>query len=238
MPEWTSIEEITSPTRISTSTHLILARSFYTQAGGWCTFLQAFTLPDPNAHSHFAPPSIPLHPSHSGIISGINVRDSILLHDAVLDGSTQDVLITVRVHAFEPSRPRRPLSRYGIFRLGGTSQDELGTVGFRLVGSLGELSRTPFLHPSFNGAGRAFYTLEPGLYGIVAALEYDVRGGGGGDGEGEDKEEPEAKVIEYPSILRFPTPRTLLDYDPYSGRICLRSSMAKYSVIEVLDLAV
>ncbi|KAG8215020.1 hypothetical protein J3R82DRAFT_8428 [Butyriboletus roseoflavus] len=234
MLEWDE-DEITPPTSISTSTHLLLARSFYTQAVGWNTFLQAFTLPHPNTHRHFAPPSTPLRPSHRGIIPGINVRDSVLLHDAVLDGPTQDVLITVCVHAFEPSRPRRHLSRYGILRLGVASREELGTVAFKLLGSLGQLSRArmPFLHPSFNGAGRAFYTIEPGLYGIVAALEYDVRGGGGGNDD-----EPEAKVIEYPSILRFPTPRTLLDYDPYSGRICLRSAMAKYSVIEVLDLAV
>ncbi|KAH0836407.1 hypothetical protein J3R83DRAFT_8008 [Lanmaoa asiatica] len=233
--EWPSINELTPPTSISTSTHLLLAVSFYAQATGWSTFIQAFTLPHPDTRRSFTPASTPLSPSHSGIIHGIYLRDRVLLRDAVLDPATQDVLITIRVHAFEPSRPRSPLSKYGILRLGSTahstSPDRVGTVAFRLLGFLGQLSRTPFLHPSFNGTGRAFYTPERR---IIAALEYDVPRDGGGGGD----DEPEARVIEYPSILRFSTPCRLLDYDPYSGRICLQSAMAKYRVIEILDLAV
>lgn len=233
MPQWTSIEDITSPRSISTSTHLVLARSFYTRAAGWSTFIQAFALSHLNPHRDFTP----LSPSHQGIIPGINVRDTVLLHDSVLDASTQDVLITIRVEAFEPSRPRSSLLRYGMLRLGGTtrgtsssSHDKLGTVALRLLGSFGPVSQVPFLHPSSNGAGRAFYMSS---YGIVSVFEYDVHGGGGGEDD-----EREAKVIDYNSILRYQTPRTLLDYDPYSGRICLRSAMAKYSVIEIWDLAV
>lgn len=255
MPGWETFEEVNPPTSISTSTHLLLASSFYTQATGWSTFLQAFPLPHPNTHRRSTPPSssTPLSPSHQGIIPGINICSIVLLHDAVLDGSTQDVLITIRVHAFEPSRPRSSLSRYGVLRLSGTAHGHgrgmsssssratdsgaLGTVTFRVLGSFGqpELFRTPFLHPSFNGAGRVFYTHEPGSY-VVAALEYDVHGGV--DGGGGDDGEPEATVIEHPCIKRFPTSRTLLDYDPYSGRICLQSAMSRYSVIEILDLAV
>ncbi|KAG9309500.1 hypothetical protein JVU11DRAFT_10471 [Chiua virens] len=246
--EWTAIEDtLTPPTSISTLTHLLVARSFYAQATGWNTFLQAFTLPLPNDTHHHRPALLSsplLNPSHQGIIRGINMRDSILLQDAILDLSTQDVFITLRVHAFEPSRPHSPVSKYGFLRLAASPSTShtshafdcgvgLGAVAFNLLGSLGQFSRTPFLHPSFNGAGRVFYTLEPGSNGIVAGLEYDVRGGGA-----QSPDEHVAKVVEHPSILRFSTPRTLLDYDPYSGRLCLQLTMGKYRVIEILDLAV
>lgn len=226
--EWTAMTPLKS---ISTSSHLILARSLYTLAAGWSTFFQAFALPLPNSHEHLR--FTPLSHSHRGIIPGMNVRDVVLLHDAILDPSTQDTLITIRVHAFEPSRPHVALSKYGTLRLGKSrSRNEVGTIAFQLVGSLGQLSRTPFFHPSFNGIGRAFYTLEPSSFGIIAALEYDVRT------DGTRADEAVAKVVEYPSVIRFQTLRTLSDYDPYSGRICLQSSMAKYRVIEILDLAV
>jgi hypothetical protein len=228
--------DITWPMSVSTSTHLLLAGSFYTQAAGWCTFFQAYTLPPPHPHRRFTPTSTPLSPSHSGLISGIKVCDNVLLHDAILDTTTQDVLIAIRVHAFETSRPRTPLSKHGILRLSTATtrhDHEVGTVIFQLLGSLGQLSQAPFFHPSFNGTGRVFYMRELDSYGrVVSALEYDLRASGGED------EAHKAKVMEYPSILRFPTPHTLLDYDPYSGRICLRFVMAKYSVIEILDLAV
>lgn len=218
---------MTPLTSISTSTHLVLARSFYTLAGGWSTFFQAFALPHPNTHERFTP----LSHSHRGIIRGIIVRDVVLLHDAVVDPSTQDILITIRVHAFEPSRPHVALSKYGTLRLD-RPHDEVGTITFRLLGSFGQLSRTLSFHPSFNGTGRVFYTIEPSSFGIIAALEYNVRSHGG------RVDKPHANVMEYPLVLRFQTLRTLLDYDPYSGRVCLQSTMAKYRVVEILDLAV
>lgn len=236
MPEWRGITDITRPISVSTSTHLLLAGSFYTQAAGWSTFLQAYALPPPHTHRRFTPTSTPLSPSHRGIIPGINVCDTVLLHDTILDPTTQDVLITIRVHAFEPSRPRTPLSKHGILRLSTVTtphDHEVGAVAFQLLGSLGQLPQAPFLHPSFNGTGRVFYTREPdSFWRVISALEYDLRTSGGED------QAHEAKVMEYTSILLFPTPCTLLDYDPYSGRICLRSVMAKFSVIEILDLAV
>ncbi|KAF8437083.1 hypothetical protein L210DRAFT_3641060 [Boletus edulis BED1] len=234
LPNWNAVEEFTSPTSISTSTHVLVAVSFYTRAAGWSTFFQAFSLPPPHTHRYSIPASTPLSLSHRGLIPGINLPEIVLLHDAILDSTTQDVVIAIRVHAFESSRPRSPLSKHGILRLSAVQppgDHEVGTITFRLLSPIGH-PRAFFLHPSFNGTGRAFYTLEPGSHGIVSALEYDLRTRGYDDGE------QEAKVVEYPSILRFPTPRTLLDYDPYAGRICLRSTMTKYSVIEILDLAV
>ena len=223
---------------ISTSTHLLLARSFYTPAG-WSTFFEAFALPPPDIHRRLASAStsISLEPSHRGTIPGINVGKALLLHDSILDPTTQDVLIAIRVRAFETTRPFTSLLRHGVLRLSSAlachDDPEIGAITFQLHGPLGQVSQMPFLHPSFNGTGRAFYTLEPG---ILSALEYDLHGSSSGDGEGEKHA---AMVTVYPSILRFPTPRrALLDYDPYFGRICLQSGMAKYSVIEILDLAV
>jgi hypothetical protein len=96
------------------------------------------------------------------------------------------------------------------------------------------MPRPRFLHPSFNGTGRVFYTNGQSPFGkVISALEYDLRASGG-DGD----EAHEAKVMEYTSILQFLNPHALMDYDPYSGRICLQSATATHTVIEVLDLAV
>ena len=232
MPEWTAIKT-TWPMSVSTSTHLLLGVSFYTPAG-WRTFLQAYALPPPHTHYHrFTPTSTPLDPSHRGIIPGISAHDTVLLHDAILDPVTQDALIAIRVDAFEPSRPYTPLAKHDILRLSTANTSQVGTVTFRLLGSLGH-SPAPFLHPSFNGTGRVFCTHQVGPYGkFVAALEYDLHAN-----VGDDDEAHEAKVTEYLSILRSPTTRRLLDYDPYSGRICLQASQGKHSTIEILELAV
>ena len=199
------------------------------------TFLEAFVLPSAHANPGSATTSVLLSPSHRGIAPGINVRESVLLHDAVLDPTTQDILIAIRVHAYEPSRSHGSRSQHGILRLSctRTSDDhgsEVGTITFQLLGSLGKFSQTPFVYPSFNGTGRVFYGLESG---VISVLEYDLHASNG-DGE------HEARVTQYPSILRVSRLHTLLSYDPCSGRLCLGSSMGRYNmnVIEILDLAV
>ena len=57
-----------------------------------------------------------------------------------------------------------------------------------------------------------------------------------------DDGEHEAKLVEYPYILRLPTSPedVLLDYDPYSGRICFRYTVTtpESHVIGIFDLAV
>ena len=230
---------MTWPMSISTSTHLVLARSFYTQAAGWCTFVQAYALPPPHAHRRSTPTSTPLSPSHRGIIPSISVDNTVLLQDVILDPITQEVVIAIRVHAFSLSRPCLPVSKHGNLRLGTANaphgHEVVGTVAFQLLGRFGRLSGVPFIYPSFNGTGRVFYLIESGASGFASlvALEYDLSASGGIN-------EPEhgAKVKEYLWVMRFPTPRVLLRYDPYSGRICFQFSMAKYSVIEILDLAV
>ena len=235
MLEWRSIREITLPKAISTSTHLLLAQSFYTRAAGWSTFFQAFALPLPDTNRPLTSTSIstPLNTSHRGVIPGINVRETILLHDSIPDPITQEVFIAIRVHASEPARPRSLPSKYGIIRLRTPCDEAVSTITFQLLGSLGQFSQTPFLHPSFDGTGRVFYALESGSYGIVSALEYELLAD-----SGDDDDESEAETMEFPCVLRTSTPRTLLDYDPYFGRICLQSGVGQqYSVIEVLDLS-
>jgi len=69
-------------------------------------------------------------------------------------------------------------------------------------------------------------------------LEYDVRARVQGSGNGNDDEAHEAKVVEYPGILRLQSKQILFDYDPYSGRICLQSFVENNSVIEVLSFGV
>ncbi|KAF8556469.1 hypothetical protein OG21DRAFT_1506574 [Imleria badia] len=222
--------EITLSKAFPTSTHLLLAQSFYTRAAGWSTFFQAFALPLPDAHRRLTSTLTSISPSHRGIIPGINVRETVLLHDSILDPPTQDVFIAIRVHAFEPARPLP--SKHGIVHLHTSRDHEVGTIAFELLGSLGQFSQTPFLHPSFDGTGRVFYALESGSYGIVSALEYDLHASSG------DDDELEAKITEHPCVLRTSTPRTLLDYDPYFGRICLQSGVgSQHSMIEVFDLA-
>ena len=232
---------ITSPKSVSTLTHVLLASSFYTQGAGWSTFFQAFPTPpakSPHTCSRSTPTSISLSAPHQGIIPGINVRlgGTILLRDAVLDPSTQDVLITIRAHAFQPSHPDSSLSKYGTLRLSSAStsdDDEVGTVTFELLGPLGRPS-TPFLHPSFNGTGRVFYPLDVNSRRLIAALEYDLCGSIGSD----EDHGPVAKITDYPSTLGFSIPHTLVDYDPYSGLICLRFATVHYGIVEIVDVAV
>ncbi|KAF8556470.1 hypothetical protein OG21DRAFT_1483087 [Imleria badia] len=185
---------------ISTSTHLILARSSWTPAAGWSSFFEAFALPPPDPHRRFTSTSTPLSPSHRGTIPRLDVSETVLLNDSILDPTTQDILVAIRVHAFEPSHPLSP--KHGVLRLSGAPTSdahdhEVGNITFQLLGPLGH-SRVPFPHPSFNGTGRVFYTREPGPYGIVSALEYDLHASRG------DEEAQSATVVEYPSILRFP----------------------------------
>ncbi|KAF8142005.1 hypothetical protein EV363DRAFT_1468924 [Boletus edulis] len=233
MPERRLVREGTLFKGISTSTHLVLARSFYTEAAGWSTFFQAFTLP--TSHIRCSPPtSVPLSPSHHAVIPGINVRlfGSLLLHDAVLDASTQDVLIAIRIHTFESSRPRVSISQHGILRLSTTHTtrgQEVGTIAFQLLGPFSH-SQMLFVHPSFNGVGRLFYLSSDR---VIAALEYGIYAGGGSNGDHEHG----AKVVDYPSLLQFPTPRSLMDYDPYSGRICLRYAIGNNCTFEIFDFS-
>ena len=42
----------------------------------------------------------------------------------------------------------------------------------------------------------------------------------------------------HPSILQFPDPHKILDYDPYSGRIRHQSVIVVDRMIEILDLVV
>ncbi|KAG6374724.1 hypothetical protein JVT61DRAFT_4095 [Boletus reticuloceps] len=231
MPERELIKKITAPKSISTSTHLVLAWSFYTEAAGWCTCFEAFALP--TTHTHHYPTAVSTHldPSHQGIIPGISVRvkGTLLLHDAVLDSSTQDVLIAIRVRTF---RPRTSLSQHGILRLGTIHGDrEVGTIAFQLLGPF--LNRQiPLLRPCFNGTSRVFYTRNKDAHWIVGALEYNLHAS-----SNEVDGEHGAKVVTHPCVLQFPTQRTLLDYDPYYGRICLRYTTANYTAIEILDLS-
>lgn len=238
MSEYTPAERIILPMSFSTSTHLFLACSCYTPFTGWRTYFQAFALPHPDECRRLTSTSTPLSLSHCGVISGINIHGIAVLHDTVLDPSTRGALIAIRVNAFESSCPVSSLLKHGILRLRGpahTSHDhhsEIGTITFQVVGLL-SYSQIPFLRPSFNGVGRAFNAYKKGSDWIVVALDYDVHL----DGD-DNKNERKAKVVEYPSILRFPTPRTLLDYDPYFGRICLRSAITECNVIEIFDLSV
>ncbi|KAN0088836.1 hypothetical protein V8E55_005893 [Tylopilus felleus] len=227
----------TLPTSISTSTHLVLAWSYQSGAyGGWRTIFQAFEIHPTDTHYRFTSTSTPLSPSHSGIISDIHVSDTVLLHDSIFDPSTQDTLIAIRVCALESSSPPSFFLKHGILRLSAapaSDDHKIGTITFQLLGSFGRLSETPLLHPSFHGIGRAFYLLEPGLHGIISVLEYDL----GASASGKNYGEQEAKVVEYPSVLRLPTPRRILDYDPYSGLICLQPLM-KRDEVEIFDLSV
>ena len=231
---------VAMPKCISTSTHLLLIKSFYSRAVGWNTFFQVFVLPPPKINHSSAPASITLSCSHKGIIPDINVGGGVLLHDAVIDPSTQDVLIVIRAVVYEPSRCQSPISKHGILLLSSapTSHDEVGTVAFHPLGSLGHHPRILFHLPSFDGTGRMLYMFEQSPYYIVSAFEYDLHAKCGDNDDGEH----EAKGVHYPCVLRFPTTprRTLLDYDPYSGRICFEYTitMPEASVIEIFDLAV
>ncbi|KAF8449409.1 hypothetical protein L210DRAFT_2663152 [Boletus edulis BED1] len=208
---------------ISTSTHVVIATAFYAIATtGWRLLFQAFALPPPHPYHHSTSSSIALSPSHRGLIPG-TIGSCHTLRDAVIDPTTQDVLIAVQIH-----------SSYNILRLSAAhaSRDhEFGTITLQSLGPFGH-SGMRLLHPSFHGTGRAFGTLKQPSHTAVSAVEYDVRT------RDDDSEVDEAKFMEYPSILRFQTPRKLLDYDPYTGLLCLRSATKPYNIIEILDLAV
>ena len=158
---------------------------------------------------------LPSSAAHTGTFPGF-LAGSVLLHDTILGPSTQDVLITIQANVPFPSGPGSGFS-CRLLRLGKSHQDEVGLV-----------CRNEFIHCSPSGVGRAFYVRGPTT---LAALECDVHA------DGHSGEAPEVKVKEYPSILQLPNRREVLDYDPYSGRICLRHGAAKDGVTEVLDLA-
>ncbi|KAF8142060.1 hypothetical protein EV363DRAFT_1426031 [Boletus edulis] len=217
------------PMCISTSTHIVLANSLYSRAAGWHTFFQAFALPTPHTHCHLTLVSTPLTPSHHGVIPGTQVNGT-LLHDAVLDSSTQDVLITIFVETFEPSRPRIPLPGYGTLRLSTTHvarDHEVGTIAFQ---PLGPLNHPPFYphRPCFSGTGRVFYLTRKGSNWIIAALEYDLFG----------RDSGATQTTRYLHALRFPNPfdQVIMDYDPYAGQICLHTT-ADGSSIKVFDFS-
>ncbi|KAG6374664.1 hypothetical protein JVT61DRAFT_4030 [Boletus reticuloceps] len=223
------LDDCNKPMCISTSTHLILANSFYSRAAGWHAFFQAFTLPTPHTHSHLTLASTPLTPSHHGVIPDIQVGGT-LLRDTVLDSSTQDALITIYVDMYEPSRPRTPLPRYGTLRLSTTHvarDHEAGTIAFQ---PLGRLIHPPFYphRPCFSGTSRVFYLTEKGSKWIIAALEYDLFG----------RDSGATKTTRYLHALRFPNPfdQVIMDYDPYAGQICLHTT-AGGSAIKVFDFS-
>ncbi|KAF8433206.1 hypothetical protein L210DRAFT_3556659 [Boletus edulis BED1] len=219
-----------TPICISTSTHLVLANSFYTIAAGWYTFFQAFALPTPHTHCHLTLASTPLTPSHQGVIPGIQVGETEpLLHDAVLDSSTQDVLITIG-----SPRSRIPLPGYGTLRLSTThvSRDhEVGTIAFQ---PLGFFNHPPYLRhrPCFSGTSRVFYLTENGSDRFVAAFEYDLFG---------QSYSGATTATRYLPTLRFPNARAqasvIDDYDPYTGQLLCRQITVDGSVIEVFDFS-
>lgn len=140
------------------------------------------------------------------------------------------MLIAIRVYTYDSASPRNPLSKHGVVCLSplptSPGHTGIGTITFQVRGPFARLS-PPFLHPSFNGSGRMFYTVKEGSYGIVSAVEFDLHAG---DGEG--------RVIEYSSILRLAVTSMLLDYDPYAGWLCFQSPAGEASVIEIYDVAV
>ncbi|KAF8127417.1 hypothetical protein EV363DRAFT_1452345 [Boletus edulis] len=223
-----------TPICISTSTHLVLASSFYTTAAGWYTFFQAFALPTPHTHCHLTLASTPLTPSHQGVIPGIQVGETEhLLHDAVLDSSTQDVLIAISVRAREPPHSRIPLPEYGTLRLSTThvSRDhEVGTIAFQ---PFGRFHHPPVLRsrPCFSGTSRVFYLTENGSDRFVAAFEYDLFG----------RDSGATTATRYLPTLRFLNERaqaSVIDYDPYAGQLLCRQITADGSyVIEVFDFS-
>ncbi|KAG6374696.1 hypothetical protein JVT61DRAFT_4065 [Boletus reticuloceps] len=241
VPNLFAIEEFISSSSISTSTHVLMTRSFYGSTAGWRTFFQAFALPPPHPHNNSIPTPTPtaLGPSHRGLVPGIKLSNTVLLLQDAVDPTTQDVLIAIRVHMVEPSQPRTPLSKHGVLRLSAfdsSSDHPIGTITFQ---PLGPFSHSRIAHPSFTGTSRVFYMKhKQESRAVISALEYDVRARAHGNRNSDDDEAPEAKVVEYPGILRLPTKQILFDYDPYSGRICLLSDMETHSVIEVLSFGV
>lgn len=154
----------------------------------------------------------------------------MLLHDSVFEATTQDTLIAIAVRTFDSPTSPNPVLKYGVLRLRNTPKShEVGTIAFQLLGSLGQLSRPSFLYPSFNGTGRVFFMQQSGARGTISMFEYNLRMGG-------DDGVQDAKVVEYPSILQFPTSPRFLDYDPYSCRICVQPAML-CDTVEIYELA-
>ncbi|KAF8142083.1 hypothetical protein EV363DRAFT_1249246 [Boletus edulis] len=221
-----------TPMCISTSTHLVLANSFYGRTAGWHAFIQAFSLPTPHTHCHLTLASTPLTPSHHGVIPDIRVGGT-LLHDTVLDSSTQDALITIGVDMYEPPHSRTPLPEYGTLRLSTThvSRDhEVGTIAFQ---PLGRFHHPPVLRsrPCFSGTSRVFYLTENGSDRFVAAFEYDLFG----------RDSGATTATRYLPTLRFLNERaqaSVIDYDPYAGQLLCRQITADGSyMIEVFDFS-
>ncbi|KAF8437080.1 hypothetical protein L210DRAFT_2353983 [Boletus edulis BED1] len=71
VPNPIAIEEFISSSSISTSTHVLMAISFYGSTAGWRTFFQAFALPPPHPHNNSIPTPTPtaIGPSHRGTIT-------------------------------------------------------------------------------------------------------------------------------------------------------------------------
>lgn len=236
MTEGTHYSRVTSPKTISTSTHVLLVWSAYDLGAGWSTFFQAFALPPSDTYPHFISAPTPLNHSHFGIATNMHVGDIALLHNSILDPTTQDVLISIQVRS---GCPAYPFVSHGILRLTAapTSCDhdsEIGTLTFQLLRSFGQHSRMPLfkLNPSLNGIGRVFYISLPEMF--LSALEYGLH-----TDSDDDDDEHTTKIVEYPSILSFPTEVPHIQhYDPYSGRICLLDEREKYSVVDVFDLGV
>ncbi|KAF8437071.1 hypothetical protein L210DRAFT_391745 [Boletus edulis BED1] len=213
-------------TSISTSTHVVLALSYF-GGGQWKTFFQAFALPPSNTQYRSSSTPTSLSPSHRGVISDIRVLQNGLFHDTIIDSSTQDVLITIRVLA----TTTWDLSKceHGILRLGTDS-----TITSQSLGFLGQISHFPYHRPSFHGNSRTFALERVGLDGLISALDYDLRPSGNDDNE--------TKVAEYSHFVRCSARHhDLLDYDPYTGRICLArypENQLPLSFIEIVDLAI
>lgn len=72
---------------------MLLFWTFYTEVAGWSTFFQAVPLPPSDTHRHFVSAPASLDPSHHCIIPSLNIREVFLLHDSILDPTTQGVLI-------------------------------------------------------------------------------------------------------------------------------------------------
>lgn len=218
---------------ISTSTHLLLGWSFDTEAGP-STVLLAFPLPLPNPHA----PSTTLSHSHRGVIPCMSIVHKItLLHDTILDTPTHDVLMTIRAETLRPHVPPS-YSEYFLLRFGGSRHDEPATITFQPLDSIISGFGVKFVQPSFRTTGRMFY-IRP-LCQVrqkmshrhsrqdLSALEYNVCT------DGHRADTPKVSVVDYPSILQFRNSRTVLDYDPYSGRLCLRAG--HHRAVEIWDL--
>ena len=209
----------------SISTATLLARTIFTFDTPR-TVIEAFALLLPDLHVRF---TILCH-SHRGILRD-SIRRIVLLRDAVLDPSPQDTFITIRFSRFDSGQCLH-YGEYGTLCLEMSNHDEVGTIEFRLFGSFGRYAEATPFYPSFSGTDRAFYIRERSLGGVPTAFEYDACGD-----EGTYKlQGKHASGVTRSSTLRFLTTRAVVDYDPYCGRLCLRSGEKKDGVIEILDI--